>query len=115
VRAIDDQSLVVHLATIGIPLEVAPVSNVATGVYASLAEHPFRALRDAGVTVTLNSDDPPMFGTWLADVYRAARDTWNYDDFELAEIARTGVRASFADGDITSEILDGIDTWLAAP
>ena len=90
-----------------IPLEVSPVSNVATGVYGSLAEHPFRVLRDAGVTVTLNSDDPPMFGAWLADVYRSAAETWSYDDDSLAEIARTGVRASFADDELKSEILDG--------
>ena len=115
VRAVEDPSLVGHLAAKGIPLEVSPVSNVATGVYASLAEHPFRVLRDAGVTVTLNSDDPPMFGAWLADVYRSAAETWGYDDGSLAEIARTGVRASFADDELKSEILEGIDTWLAEP
>jgi len=115
VRSVEDPALVEHLAAIGIPLEVSPVSNVATGVYPSLAEHPFRVLRDAGVTVTLNSDDPPMFGAWLGDVYRVAADTWGYDDPSLAEIARTGVRASFADDDLKSEILEGIDTWLAGP
>ena len=115
VRSIEDPALVAHLAALGIPLEVSPVSNVATGVYASLEEHPFRVLRDAGVTVTLNSDDPPMFGAWLADVYRAAADTWGYDDDSLAEIARTGVRASFAENDLKSEILEGIDAWLAEP
>jgi adenosine deaminase len=93
----------------------APVSNVATGVYASVAEHPFRVLRDAGVTVTLNSDDPPMFDAWLTDVYRTVRDTWGYDDAELAEISRTGVRASFADDDVKREILEGIDAWLDEP
>ena len=72
-------------------------------------------LRDAGVTVTLNSDDPPMFGAWLTDVYRSARDTWSFDDADLAEIARTGVRASFADDDLKAELLAGIDTWLTEP
>lgn len=112
VRAVDDPALVEHLATTGIPLEVSPLSNVATGVYPSLAAHPFRVLRDAGVTVTLNSDDPPMFGAWLTDVYRSARDTWGYGDDELAEIARTGVRSSFADDDIKEDLLEGIDGWL---
>ncbi len=91
------------------------MSNVATGVYASLAEHPFRALREAGVIVTLNSDDPPMFDAWLADVYRTIRDTWGFDDAELAEIARTGVRASFADDDLKASLLGGIDAWLGEP
>ncbi len=112
VRAVDDPKLVEHLASTGIPLEVSPISNVATGVYGSLAEHPFRVLRDAGVTVTLNSDDPPMFGAWLTDVYRSARDTWRFDDADLAEIARTGVRASFADDDVKAEILAGIDALV---
>ncbi|HET9250285.1 MAG TPA: adenosine deaminase [Actinomycetota bacterium] len=115
VRAAEDPALVEHLAAIGIPLEVSPVSNVATGVYAGLAEHPFRRLRDAGVGVTLNSDDPPMFGAWLSDVYASARDTWAFTDEELAEIARTGVRASFADPDVARTILEGIDGWLAGP
>jgi adenosine deaminase len=72
-------------------------------------------LRDAGVTVTLNSDDPPMFGAWLTDVYRGARDTWSFDDADLAEIARTGVRASFADDDVKAELLAGIEAWLTEP
>ena len=113
VRAAEDPALVQHLATTGIPLEVSPLSNVATGVYADVAEHPFRMLRDAGVVVTLNSDDPPMFGAWLSDVYASARETWGFSDEDLAEIARTGVRASFADADVARAILDGIDAWLA--
>ena len=115
VRASEDPALVEHLAATGIPLEVSPLSNVATGVYGSVAEHPFQMLRDAGVVVTLNSDDPPMFGAWLSDVYASARDTWGYSDEELAEIARTGVRASFADADVARAILDGIDAWLVRP
>ena len=70
-----------------IPLEVSPTSNVATGVYASLADHPFPRLRDAGVVVTLNSDDPSMFGSWVSDEYRVARDVFGYDDEDLADIA----------------------------
>jgi adenosine deaminase len=115
VAAASDHELMLRLADLGIPLEVSPVSNVATGVFPSLGEHPFEQLRAAGVVVTLNSDDPPMFGAWLADVYEAARATWNYDDAQLAEIARTGVLASFADDDLKAEILGDIDAWLATP
>jgi adenosine deaminase len=56
-----------------------------------------------------------MFGAWLTDVYRSAADTWGYGDDDLAEIARTGVRASFADDTIKAELLRGIDAWLAEP
>jgi adenosine deaminase len=114
VRSIEDRALVEHLAESRIPLEIAPLSNVATGVYASLAEHPLPRLRDAGVVVTLNSDDPPMFGAWLDDVFAAARGSWGYSDDDLAALARAGVTASFADSDVRRDVLFGIDAWLAA-
>jgi adenosine deaminase len=116
VRAIDDPRLVETLAERGIPLEVSPVSNVATGVYPSLAAHPFPALREAGVTLTLNSDDPPMFGgAWLTNVYEAARDAWGLTDEDLAAIAATAVAVSFADQARKDELTEAIRAWLAAP
>ena len=116
VRAIDDPALVRTLAERAIPLEISPLSNVATGVFASLAGHPFERLREAGVVVTLSSDDPTMFGgAWLTEVYEAARDAWDYADDRLAEIARTAVRVSFADDERKRDIERGIDAWLAAP
>ena len=115
VRAIDDPRLVERLAADEIPLEISPISNVATGVYRSLEEHPFLRLRDAGVVVTLNSDDPPMFDAWIGDVFEAARRAWGLSDEVLAEIARTGVRCSFADDTTKAAIEDGIDAWLADP
>lgn len=96
------------------PLEVCPSSNIATGAFASIEEHPFPKLRDAGVIVTLNSDDPAMFGSWLSDEYRVARYVFGYDDRELADIARAGVRASFAGDDLKTQIERDIDTWLSA-
>ncbi len=116
VRAIDDPRLVETLAERRIPLEVSPLSNVATGVYPSLEAHPFLRLRSAGVVVTLNSDDPPMFGGgWLTPVYEAARRAWGLSDEELAAIARTGVDVSFADDERKAELGRGIDAWLADP
>ena len=84
----------------GIPLEVCPSSNIATRAVASLEEHPIRAFRDAGVRVTVNSDDPPMFGTTLNREYEVAADLLGLDEAGLADLARTGVRASFADDDV---------------
>jgi adenosine deaminase len=113
VRAADDASLVGALAARALPLEVCPVSNVATGAYPDLAAHPFPALRDAGVVVTLNSDDPTMFGGWLTDVFAAARDAWGYHDETLADIARTAVDVSFAPNDSKETLRGGITDWLA--
>lgn len=113
VRAIEDPRLVETLVETGIALEQCPTSNVATGVYPSLNEHPFDALRRAGVTVTLNSDDPPMFGdVWLTGVYEAARDQWGYTDDQLAAIARASVHSSFADDSEKAGLIKTIETWI---
>jgi adenosine deaminase len=87
---------------------------VSTGAVATLPEHPFNRLREAGVVVTLNSDDPGMFGSWLTDEYEIARDVFGLSDGELAELARAGVRSSFADPEVKVGIETGIDAWLAA-
>lgn len=61
----------------------------------SLAAHPLRRMLDEGLVVTLNSDDPPMFGTTLRDEYLAAVTAIGLSPAELADVARAGVRASF--------------------
>jgi adenosine deaminase len=114
VRAADDPSLVAELAERRIPLELCPISNVATGVYPDLAAHPLPMLLDAGVVVTLNSDDPSMFGAWLTDVFATARDTWHFDDAAIADLARAGVDTSFADPTTKTQLRRDIDGWLAA-
>ena len=68
-RAIEDPQLVALLAERRVPLEACPISNLRTGVVPSLAVHPIRALFDAGVMVTVNTDDPKMFNTSLEDEY----------------------------------------------
>jgi adenosine deaminase len=114
VRAIEDPTLVAELARTGLPLEVCPVSNVATGVYSDLGTHPFPALRAAGVVVTLHSDDPVMFGGWLTDVYAAAQGAWAMTDRDIADIAATAVRVSFADDHVKAALLRDINGWLLA-
>ena len=69
VRAIEDPQLVMHIASLGMPLEVCLTSNVRLGVYPSYEEHPVRQLLDAGCIVTLNTDDPVLFQTNLTDEY----------------------------------------------
>lgn len=70
VRAVEDPALVERLADEGVPLEVCPSSNVCTRVVERLEEHPIAALRAAGVVVTVNTDDPNMFGTDLDGEHR---------------------------------------------
>ena len=109
-----DPVLLAHLAQTGIPLEVCPSSNLATRAVASLEEHPLRAFVEAGLTVTINSDDPPMFGTSLNREYALAADLLGLDEAGLADLARTAVRASFAPEDVKKRIEYEIDAHLAA-
>jgi aminodeoxyfutalosine deaminase len=109
--AAQDPTLLAHLAERGIPLEVCPSSNIATRAVATLEEHPIRTFRDAGVVVTINSDDPPMFNTTLNREYEIAAELLDLDEAGIADLARTAVRASFADDDVKDRIVAEIDAY----
>ncbi len=106
-----DPALLRHLAEAGIVLEVCPTSNIATRAVATLDEHPLRTFVEAGVPVTINSDDPPMFGTTLNDEYAVAADLLGLDESGVADLARSAVRASFAPADVRTRILGEIDAY----
>jgi aminodeoxyfutalosine deaminase len=111
--ALADPKLVEHLVHTGIPLEVCPTSNVATRAVPALAEHPIRAMRDAGIVVTVNSDDPPMFGTTLNREYAVAADLLDLDGPGLAALARVAVQVSFAPAELKQRLLAEIDAYGA--
>ncbi|MCP4317422.1 MAG: adenosine deaminase [Hyphomicrobiales bacterium] len=105
VRSIEDPALVEHLANEGIVLEVCPGSNVSLSVFKGFDDHPLTALRDAGVKVTLNSDDPPYFGTSLGAEYAIAQDAFGLSDEELRETTRTALEAAFVDEETRAGLL----------
>jgi aminodeoxyfutalosine deaminase len=107
-----DPALLAYLAETRIPLEVCPSSNIATRAVATLDEHPLGAFRDAGVVVTINSDDPPMFGTTLNREYEIAADLLDLDETGVAELARTAVQVSFAPDDVKARVLGEIDAFV---
>ncbi|PUA80976.1 adenosine deaminase [Nocardioides currus] len=107
--SVGDPALLEHLAAEGITLEVCPSSNIATRAVATLAEHPLAAFVEAGVPVTINSDDPPMFGTTLNDEYAVAAELLSLDRDGVADLSRAAVRASFAPEDVKARILAEID------
>jgi aminodeoxyfutalosine deaminase len=109
--AAGDPALLEHLAEAGIVLEVCPTSNIATRAVASLDEHPLRTFVDAGVAVTINSDDPPMFGTTLSGEYAVAAGLLGLDESGVADLARAAVSASFAPADVQQRILGEIDAY----
>lgn len=115
VRSAEDPRLLERIAAAGITLEVCPTSNVSLGVYSTLEEVPVRQLLQAGIQVSLGSDDPLLFGSRLDGQYAVLRAAQDFSDTELAELARGSIRGSYAPDDIKTKALTGIDDWLAAP
>ena len=109
-----DRQLLDYLARSGVPLEVCPSSNVATKAVANLDEHPIRAFRDAGVMITVNSDDPSMFGTSLNQEYEIAARLLDLDASGVADLAAAAVRASFADPEVKVALLTAIEIYSRA-
>jgi aminodeoxyfutalosine deaminase len=109
-----DPALLEHLAQAGIVLEVCPTSNVCTRSVPALEEHPLPALVAAGVTVTINSDDPPMFGTTLNQEYEVAASLLGLDAEGVAALAGVAVDASFMGDDRKADLRRQITEYLAA-
>jgi aminodeoxyfutalosine deaminase len=109
-----DFTLLEHLAAEGIALEVCPSSNIATRAVAAIEEHPLRTFVDAGIPVSIASDDPPMFNTTLNREYEIAAELLDLDRDGIADLARTSVRASFAPADVRQRILAEIDSYVSA-
>jgi adenosine deaminase len=113
IAAVRDPRLLEHLREQAIPLEVCPTSNVCTRSVPSLAEHPLPQLVAAGVPVTINSDDPPMFSTTLTNEYAVAAELLALDAVGVAELARAAVRACFLDDRGKRALLAEIDDYAA--
>ncbi|MFF5053190.1 adenosine deaminase [Micromonospora sp. NPDC000663] len=114
ISAAQDPELLAYLAERQIGMEVCPTSNVRTRAVANLDEHPLPRLVEAGLLVTINSDDPPMFGTTLNDEYAVAARLLGVGPQGLAGLARNAVTASFLDPAGKQEITAEIDAYLAA-
>jgi aminodeoxyfutalosine deaminase len=111
IAAAKDPELLAYLAEHRIPLEVCPTSNVRTRAVAGIEEHPLPALVAAGVLVTINSDDPPMFGTTLEEEYAVAARLLDLDTAGVADLARAAVHASFRPSAGKAELLTEIDAY----
>ena len=94
VRSSEDPALVAHLAKTGVALDVCPVSNVKLRVAPSLREHPLAQLHAAGVTCTLNTDDPLVFGNHLTEEYVRLEREGILSRSDLTEIARNGFKVA---------------------
>lgn len=113
ISAAQDPQLMAYLAENGIPLEIAPTSNVRTRAVPVIEEHPLATLVNAGVRVSINSDDPPMFGTTLEEEYAVAARLLDLDEAGLAGLARGAVEQSFLAPAGKEALLAEIDDYAA--
>ncbi|WP_030162568.1 adenosine deaminase [Streptomyces sp. NRRL S-244] len=109
-----DPELLAYLAEHRIALEVCPTSNIATRAVTDLDRHPVKEMVQAGVLVTINSDDPPMFGSDLNNEYAVAARLLDLDERGLAQLAKNAVEASFLDEAGKAKLSAEIDTYTSA-
>ena len=114
VHAADDPALVARLRDEGVPLTMCPLSNLRLGVVADLTEHPLKRLLEAGVVVTVNSDDPAYFGGYLVDNYLAAVDALGLTSADLVSLARNSLAASLLAVGERRRLLDELKGFVAA-
>jgi adenosine deaminase len=112
VRVVEDPELLDLVVSRGIALEVCPVSNVALGVYSDLTSVPLPELIAAGAEIALGADDPLLFGSRLAGQYATMRAAHDLTDVQLADLARSSIRASCAPDADKTRWLGEIDAWL---
>jgi aminodeoxyfutalosine deaminase len=111
--AAQDPDLIEELAQRQIPVELCITSNLRTGVCKAIAEHPTKNYFDQGIMITLNTDDPALFGTTLSREYQLAQDTFGFSDEHLRELARNSFEASFLPAEKKLELLSLFDAAAA--
>ncbi|MFZ3343024.1 MAG: adenosine deaminase [Terriglobales bacterium] len=104
-----DPELMEELSRRQIPVEVCVTSNLRTGCCTDLSEHPVRRYFDEGLMLTINSDDPAMFGSSLVEEYELVQRSCGFSDEQLRELARNSFEASFLDAEKKVEFLNLFD------
>ncbi len=93
------------------PEGVCPTSNLVLGVYSSIEAHPIERLRQAGVRVSVNTDDPALLGASLVGEYALCRQAFGWTDEVTREVARTSIEASFTSEDVKVALFQDLETW----
>jgi aminodeoxyfutalosine deaminase len=114
VGAARDPELMAYLRDNNITVEMCPTSNLCTRAVDKIENHPLPVLIEAGVPVTLSTDDPGMFNTYLNHEYQLVADTFGLSNAQLAELAKAGVRGAYCDEALRAELLAEIDAMLDA-
>jgi len=113
--AIQDPELMEELAHRQIPMEICITSNLRTGVCRVIQDHPVRNYFDQGLMITLNTDDPALFGTTLSHEFQIAQESFGFTDEHLRELARNSFEASFLPAEKKLEFLNLFDSLPVRP
>ncbi len=111
VRALEDVSLIRRLAKEQIALTVCPLSNVRLGVFPSISQHNLKRLLDAGLLVTINSDDPAYFGGYVSDNYVAVQEALALNRDDIERLAANSFKASFLPAETKRILLDELESY----
>lgn len=97
VRAIESAETMARVKEHNIALEVCPTSNIFLGLYKNMAEHPLPKLLEAGIQISISSDDPPFMSTHLAREYERVQQAYHYSDEVMNQITGMAIDAAFVD------------------
>jgi adenosine deaminase len=114
IRAIEDPVLVRDLAARRVALDICPTSNRILGLTPDPSRHPLERLRAAGVGVSLNTDDPLIYGCELLGEYVETAETFSWDKGVLGSIARTSIESCFAEEGHREELVRALERYLGA-
>lgn len=114
VRCLEDPLLTAQLVHAQMPLTVCPLSNIKLCVFDRLEDHNLLQLIDAGIVVTINSDDPAYFGGYLNDNFVATFEALPLDVRHAEQLARNSFKAAFIDASTRQKYLAEVDTFFEA-
>ncbi|MFO7548543.1 MAG: adenosine deaminase [Acidimicrobiia bacterium] len=114
VRSVEEHALVERLARDRVPLTVCPLSNIRLKVFDRLEDHPLASMMDAGLRVTVNSDDPAYFGGYIGDNYVRSEQAMRLGRERMVTLARTSLESSFLADDERARLIRRLDEYLAS-
>lgn len=112
IKCFEDPRLVEYLQVNQVPLTVCPLSNIKLHTVADMQHHPLKKMFEAGLNVSIHSDDPAYFGGYIAENYYAAAQAFDWGTKELIKIAQNSIRSSFASPERKQALLDALDHFI---
>lgn len=113
IRCLDDEKLVQRLVAEQMPLTVCPLSNIRLRAVDTMADHPLPSMLEAGLKVSVHSDDPAYFGGYMDANFASLMQAFNFSTEQLAQLARNSFESSFIDDSAKRERLAEVDAWVS--